>query len=682
MRKLHLPLLVCCSAVALAIVLALGPIPRASGDIRALFPRHSHTLVALGKMEQLFGDSLFDSIIVETKAEPDDALRGKLLDLSDALGSLDGVLRVVSPLEGYSSLGIPVRVLTPDRSRGRYLVEIDGALHDDQRVKLNVEIDRLMEQFASLNPIRAGAFYASEAATRTIDAENRKWTPISAAVLAAATWFVFGNLAVAARVLLAPVLALVWLFAGLLYLDIPLTPISQLVPPLLLAIGASYSVYLAARHLYARTKGGAASLTGATTSVMLAAGTTIVGFISLLAMDTRSVTQFGILMSIGTVLSCAFTLAITPRLMRLPAEKAAKAEERLASFEFDLKPFMNGRWMGLFVGLTLAIGTGLPRMFLDTSPLDFLPPQIPERQNLDRAAGLFPGNNMLALVIAAPGGRSLNETDLSRFADLQREVAQIRGVVSTTSAADFLELSKRVAALEAEGKGSEAGEVDPFGPTSITSEGRRATRLFVESDLEGRGLLGVRDQIFSLPTASTLLAEGFGIDAASRELVMADQSHQLAHGLLLSVVTALTLVFFLLYGVLRDIKLSVLGLVPSVLPILVVFGTLGYWYGRVNLGAAMVAAVSLGMVSDNTFHFLIAWQRCKGDGDRVARALDYSVGPFIVTAIVLIAGFSATDFSLLAPMRQFGIFLGLTIALGVITNGVLLPYALARLGRR
>lgn len=673
MKRLLLPAIALCSVFFLGCVLLLGPIPRASGDIRALFPHRSAPLSALEEMERQFGSSLFDSVIVTITPEPDDALKERLLNLTDALGGLEGVLRVISPLEGFSSFGIPVRVISGDRRHGRFLIEVDGTLEDEARAALNREIDRILAENSTLMPIRAGAFYASEAATRTIDAENRRWTPISAAVLALATWLVFGDILVALRVLLAPVLGLVWIFGGLLLLDIPLTPISQLVPPLLLAVGASYSVYLAARHLYARTKGGAPSLRGATTSLLLAASTTVVGFISLLAMDTRSVEQFGIIMSIGTMITCGLTLAITPPLMNMGAVQAAKAERRLASFEIDLRPLMN-RWsMTVFVGVTLLIGSGLPRMFLDTSPLDFLPPVIAERQNLDRAAAIFPGNNMLAIVIKPPGDRPLTERDLDSIATLQSEISSIPGVRATTSAADFRALAGRIAARE-----NQSDAVDPFGPTSITTEGRSVTRVFVETDLEGRGLLEVRERIFALPSLTALRSTQFQVSAASRELVMADQSHQLAHGLLLSVVTALTLVFLLLYAVLRSLPLSLLGLIPSVLPILVVFGTLGYFYERVNLGAAMVAAVSLGMVSDNTFHFLIAWQRSEGEADRLQRALDYSVGPFIVTAFVLIAGFSATDFSILAPMRQFGIFLGLTIALGVITNGVLLPYALSK----
>ena len=668
------PLLIGGSVCFFIVLVVRGPLPRSSGDIRALFPHHSPAVAALERMERLFGSSLYDSVIVGVSPTPDDALRERLLNITDALGGLEGVVRVVSPLEGYSFLGLPVRVLSPDRRYGRFLLEVDGTLQDADRAKLNEAIDELVRGNAVLNPLRAGAFYASEAATRTIDSENRRWTPVSAAVLCVATWLVFGDLTVALRVLVAPVLALVWVFGALLLLDIPLTPISQLVPPLLLAIGASYSVYLASRHLYARAKADPTALSGAAASLMLAAGTTVVGFISLLAMNTRAVEQFGIVMSIGTVLACALSLALTPTLMNLSERRTLAAERRLARFEFEVLPLMKGWFMLVFVLTTLLFGTGIPRMTLDTSPLDFLPAGIPERENLDRAAALFPGNNMLALVIRPPAQRVLSEQDLARIALLQREIESLAGVVATTAAADFMAVAKRIAELDGDGSESGVGEVDPFGPPAITLEDRLATRLFVETDLEGRALLALRDKIAATRAVAALIADGFKLEAASRELVMADQSHRLAHGLLLSVVTALALVFLLLYLVLRRFWLAVLGLVPSLLPILVVFGALGYFYERVNLGAAMVAAVSLGMVSDNTFHFLIAWQRCEREQNRVARALDRSVGPFIVTAFVLVAGFSATDFSRLEPMRQFGMFLGLSIGLGVITNGLLLPF--------
>jgi predicted RND superfamily exporter protein len=213
-----------------------------------------------------------------------------------------------------------------------------------------------------------------------------------------------------------------------------------------------------------------------------------------------------------------------------------------------------------------------------------------------------------------------------------------------------------------------------FGPSSYTTESREATRLFIETDAEGKALMKIRDQIMQRLSQMSLSTVSFSV--ASRELVMAEQSDALARGLLLSVGSALLLVAILILAVFRSISVMFVGLLPSILPIIAVFGGLGFLSGQVNMGTAMVAAVALGMISDNTFHFLVAW-RFRDPG--VSQTpLQLSSGPMIATALVLVGGFCPTILSSLPPMNQFGLLLSMCVALGLCGNLFLLPQLVSK----
>jgi predicted RND superfamily exporter protein len=113
-------------------------------------------------------------------------------------------------------------------------------------------------------------------------------------VLVLVTLALFRDILTAIAVLAAPFISLLILLAGLQALRIPLLPIAQLVPPLMLGLGASYAVFIACRYLDAHASGDMRRTRGVAGSTVLACVTTIAGFASLIPLDTRAVAQFGL----------------------------------------------------------------------------------------------------------------------------------------------------------------------------------------------------------------------------------------------------------------------------------------------------------------------------------------------------------------------------------------------------
>jgi predicted RND superfamily exporter protein len=119
------------------------------------------------------------------------------------------------------------------------------------------------------------------------------------------------------------------------------------------------------------------------------------------------------------------------------------------------------------------------------------------------------------------------------------------------------------------------------------------------------------------------------------------------------------------------------GLLPALLPNLVVLGTLGWTGTPVNLGAAMIAAVSMGLGVDSSLHSLFRFQLERRSGRSVREALrvvQSRTGLAVVMAtLALVLGFGSMAFSNFLPTVTFGTLAAWTMLGGLVGNVCLLP---------
>ncbi len=127
----------------------------------------------------------------------------------------------------------------------------------------------------------------------------------------------------------------------------------------------------------------------------------------------------------------------------------------------------------------------------------------------------------------------------------------------------------------------------------------------------------------------------------------------------------------------RDWKLALVALVPNAMPILVVLGLMGWLNIKMNMGAAMIAAVSMGLSVDSSIHYITSFLRARRAGTNVSEALhavQQTVGRAMVfSTIALIVGFTTLCASEFVPTIYFGALVSLSMAGGLCGNLVILP---------
>jgi predicted RND superfamily exporter protein len=131
----------------------------------------------------------------------------------------------------------------------------------------------------------------------------------------------------------------------------------------------------------------------------------------------------------------------------------------------------------------------------------------------------------------------------------------------------------------------------------------------------------------------------------------------------------------------RSATLALIALVPNTVPILIVLGMMGWLGLRINLGAAMIAAVSMGLSVDSSIHYITSFRQACREGKPVPqaiRAVQQTVGRAMVfSTLALIVGFSVLCTSQFVPTIYFGLLVGLSMLGGLAGNLVVLPLLLS-----
>ncbi len=144
---------------------------------------------------------------------------------------------------------------------------------------------------------------------------------------------------------------------------------------------------------------------------------------------------------------------------------------------------------------------------------------------------------------------------------------------------------------------------------------------------------------------------------------------------------SLILIFFL-----GSLKYGLISLIPNLTPALAAFGIWGLTVGQVGIGLSIVTGMTLGIVVDDTVHFLSKYLRARREkGLNAEDAVRYafnSVGlALLVTSFVLIAGFMILAQSHFDLNSSMGLLTSVVIFLALVIDLTFLPPLLIKFSR-
>lgn len=176
----------------------------------------------------------------------------------------------------------------------------------------------------------------------------------------------------------------------------------------------------------------------------------------------------------------------------------------------------------------------------------------------------------------------------------------------------------------------------------------------------------------------------FKLNAPNLKLTVASPSLMFAHigetnmaSMLKGTLVALLLISGLLVFALKSFKMGVISLLPNLLPAGIGFGIWGIYSGEVNLGLSIVLSMTLGIIVDDTVHFLSKYRHARVNGNDAEQSVRYtfaSVGKALcITTLVLATGFSILMLSPFALNSDMGMLTGIIIVVALAVDFLFLP---------
>jgi len=141
---------------------------------------------------------------------------------------------------------------------------------------------------------------------------------------------------------------------------------------------------------------------------------------------------------------------------------------------------------------------------------------------------------------------------------------------------------------------------------------------------------------------------------------------------------ALILISLILLFALRSVKFGLISLIPNIIPALMGFGVWSLLVGEVSLAVSVVVAMTLGIVVDDTIHYLSKYLRARRErGMSPEEAVRYAFNTvgvaLVVTTIVLAFGFMVLAQSNFLLNSQMGLMTAITIVIALIVDFTFLP---------
>lgn len=559
---------------------------------------------------------------------------------------------------------------------------------------------RLGQKYPQMEVRLAGMAMYNNAFVESAMADGRL-IPIMYAILLVMTLAMFrsvlGTLCALATVYLATGAA-----AGIAgYLGMSLTTLSASAPLIILAVTVADVVHVVSGVLrlmrggMGRQEAIAATMAETTRPIVITNVMSAAGFLALNTSEMPPFRDLGNIVAIGIACAMALTLTLLPVLLSYAPLKPRSGGDTVAHAMGRL-----GRWVvaragriGLVVvPLALLLSAATFKNEFNDQYMKWFSPQNSFRQANDYTMRRLTGLYAIEYSVSGKDGRKVSDVaylrDLGRYADWLREQEETIHVASLSDTFKRINQSLHGGGAEHYRLPQESGlaaqslllyEMSlPYGLdlNNQINIDKSATRVVVTlRDVTTREMLDFerRSLDWIARNAPTLQAQ-----AASTTLIFAHIGERNIHGLLKGMIGAAVVISLCLIFALGSVRLGLLSLIPNVLPILMTFGVWGLAVGQLGFSVAIVAAISLGIVVDDTVHFMSSVRHAREDKgmDTDAAIVDAfeTAGPaMLATTAIIAAGFLVLASSGFALNMHMGLMTAIALILALATDLLLMP---------
>jgi len=602
---------------------------------------------------------------------------------------------------------IPGTVLSSDGHYTAIVVEVEHIIGEfDYKIILLNQIKALLAEEKARAPRTfhlGGGPVLDEAIFRYNEEDQSRYIPIMLLIMVTIIFAMFRRIGIVVMPLIVVFLSLIWTYGFLVLMGYKINIISTIITPLLMAVSVADSIHIVAEYLQEHGEHPARrreciinAFENLFAPITMTSVTTIVGLLSLTSANLVPIRQFGIVAAFGVLAAYGITLFFLPVLLTLiPAPKEAHRRAIRTGFTTRLLQGM-GRWhrkralviLGLTLLLLVPAIIGISRVSVGTNSLDYFKRSDPVRKQTEWIDRYLGGSVSLEFFIDGGAADALKDPDLLRKMDrFQAYLKGIPGITGVFSAVDLVKALNR-----AFFEGDSAAFTIPDTRAGISQEyllvqgsDEVATLL---SDDYSTGRISARvamakSQLLAerMPEIQKQIDTLFGSTVKVKPTGLVHLMHQMETYLLTTQIRSFLIAFGIILVcmmiLLRSVKMGLLAIIPNFLPILFTLALMPFLNIALDVGTVMIAGVALGLVVDDTIHFLSRLQREMKTGAPIREAIATAIlgtgRPIIFTSVILTLGFAVLILASFNPVIHFGILCSVVIFLAVVFDLVVLP---------
>ena len=441
--------------------------------------------------------------------------------------------------------------------------------------------------------------------------------------------------------------------------------------------------------------------------------TTILAFLSLIFSEIKPIIDFGWMMTFGLITSFIVTFTLLPTLLSftstenvaLKKEQVSKITSILGSISLNNK-FTIFSVTGIIIVLSVV---GISKLEVENSFINYFDKNTEIYKGMKLIDEELGGTTPLEVILKFPKKEEDKSEDNDEFEDWGDEgdtndekywftkdkvdriasvhnyldsLPQVGKVLSFSSIIDVatqLNNNKPLGTLEMGVLYSKIPEsikteiIDPY--LSIENNEARISLRIIDSQENLRRNDLINKINFDLENEFGLKKDDYklaGVLILFNNLLQSlFKSQILTLGLVMIGIFSMFIILF------RNIKLSLIGVVPNFIAAFFILGIIGLLEIPLDMMTITIAAITIGIAVDNSIHYIYRFKeefnKLK-DYDKTLKTCHSTVGVAILnTSITIVFGFSILVLSKFIPTIYFGMFTGLAMLLAMISVLTLLP---------
>ncbi len=600
------------------------------------------------------------------------------------------------------------------------LVSVDGK-HATILVYLKPELGRTgldrdfvtkLEETLTLYQARDVKFYLAGAPVEQVDfikminRDQFVFVPLIVLLLMISIYVIYQSLLCVFLAMAAVLMTLVWTMGSIVVLNRDINLVTSLLGPVIMIIAVVNSIHfinlfvMIRRHHRRDPKNikyaVLITMKQLAKPCFLTHVTSILGFMSLLFDPVPAIQDFGLFASIGTFYSFLIHMVVIPVLLPvLPVELFQQGkrnmwiEKMIVRFIEHIEFRMRRLFILITILLVLVAVYGLRLLEVDTSLVRQLKPESTLAKATHFIDNHVTGVYTMAFIFRRKDGKPfLTHGPLQKIDDFKAEVEalpDVRKVNCITSLIKKINLAVENKP-EAYKIPEDDGRIDLY-LNQMLERSREDTLQWISHDFQELRMeariraVGTRDgDVLDQRIRELIrkrLSNDFDCEITGNITLLGKMAKKLVDYQIRGFSVSFCAILLLVMIFFGSVRIGLLAAIPNLLPIILVYGLMGFLKIELSMPTAMISGIVLGLVVDQAIHFINRFKIEFQKRRNYPLALHYTyryVGTSLVTSnLILCIGFASSVFASFRPTIHFGLLTALTIFIALFCTLILMP---------